>query len=354
MGGTRVTHSEPRGNCSAACHDNRPSIAYQAGVSGHTVNGLSRRILLAAAVGARPARAQPPGRPLRIVLAGPPGGIIDVGGRAIADALAKALGQPVLLDHRPGAAGMIAAQIAAAAAPDGHTLLLTVSEIAAIQFLTSVPFDLARDLTPVATIGEGSALACVAPGLDVRDLRGLVGHALAHPRGVHYLNPGNGTRQHLIPEQINRAYGTAMVSVPYRGLPPGVADLLAGRIQLGIVSSALALSHVAAGALRPIAFLGRRRLAALPELPTMAEQGFGAMHVRSTLTLFGPRALPAATVARLNQAVAAAVDDRQTERRLAEAYIEIELARPDDLRRRLASEQEELGSLVRALNLRPE
>jgi tripartite-type tricarboxylate transporter receptor subunit TctC len=278
--------------------------------------------------------------------------MIDVGGRAIADAFGQGLGQPVVLDHRPGAGGMIAAQIVAAAAPDGHTLLLTVSEIAAIQFLTLVPFDLARDLTPVATIGEGSAIACAAPDLDVGDLRGLVGHALAHPQGVHYLNPGNGTRQHLIPEQINRAYGTAMVSIPYRGLPSGVVDLLAGRIQFGIVSSALALSHILARTLRPLAFLGRQRLAELPELPTMEEQGFGAMHVRSTLTLFGPRALPVGMVARLNQAVATAMDDRQTQRHMAEAYIEIEPSQPEDLRRELASEQEKLGGLLRVLNLR--
>jgi tripartite-type tricarboxylate transporter receptor subunit TctC len=287
-------------------------------------------------------------------LAGPPGGIIDVGGRAIADGLAQALGQPVVLDHRPGAAGMIAAQIAAAAAPDGNTLLLTVSEITAIQFLSPIVFDLARDLTAVATIGEGSALACVGTDLQVHDLRGLIEHAVGHPQQVHYLNPGNGTRQHLIPEQINRAFGTGMISVPYRGLPPGLVDLIAGRIQFGIVSTALALPHISARALRPIAFLGQQRLGELPALPTMAEQGLGRMHVRSTLSLFGPRGLPAPTVARLNRAVAVAVDASQTRDRLRDAYIEIELSQPDDLGRRLALEQEELGSLVRSLDLPPQ
>jgi tripartite-type tricarboxylate transporter receptor subunit TctC len=249
---------------------------------------------------------------------------------------------------------MIAAQIAAAAAPDGNTLLLTVSEITAIQFLTPIAFDLARDLTPVATIGEGSALACVGADLQVHDLRSLIDYAVAHPQEVHYLNPGNGTRQHLIPEQINRAFGTRMISVPYRGLPPGVVDLIAGRIQLGIVSTALALPHISAGALRPIAFLGRQRLGELPDLPTIDEQGLGRMHVRSTLSLFGPRGLRAPTVARLNRAVAAAVDDPQSRDRLRHAYIEIELSQPDELGRRLASEQQELGSLVRTLNLRRE
>jgi tripartite-type tricarboxylate transporter receptor subunit TctC len=345
----RVISSDFRNSVRHA-NDSCPLYAYQGKVS-----GLSRRGVIAAAlIGWMPARAQPSNRPLRIILAGPPGGIIDVGGRAIADALAQALGQPVVLDHRPGAAGMIAAQIAAAAAPNGNTLLLTVSEITAIQFLTPIAFDLASDLTPVATIGEGSALACVGADLQVHDLRSLIEYAVAHPQGVHYLNPGNGTRQHLIPEQINRAFGTGMISVPYRGLPPGVVDLIAGRIQFGIVSTALALSHVSARALRPIAFLGQQRLAELPGLPTIEEQGLGRMHVRSTLSLFGPRGLPAPIVARLNRAVAATVDDPQTRERLRHAYIEIEVSQPDDLGRRLASEQEELGSLVRTLNLRPE
>jgi tripartite-type tricarboxylate transporter receptor subunit TctC len=300
-------------------------------------------------------RAQPSDRrPIRIVLAGPPGGIIDVGGRAVVDALAQVLAQPVLLDHRPGAGGMIAAHIAAASQADGHTLLLTVSEIVAIQFLTSIAFDLGRDLAPVASIGEGSALACVANGLGVDDLRGLVDHARSHPQRVHYLNPGNGTRQHLIPEQINRAYGTGMISVPYRGLPPGVADLLAARIQFGIIPTALALSHISAKALRPVAFLGRRRLDELPNLPTLEEQGFGPMHVSSTLVLLGPRGLPGPVVARLNVAMAAALERPEVRQRLKLAHIEVDLSSPDELARRLAAEQEVLGSLLRSLDLRPQ
>ena len=346
----RVTVSDFAKIAERRANDSHPLFAYQG-----KVNGLSRRGAIAAAlVGCLPARAQPSNRPVRIVLAGPPGGIIDIGGRAIVDSLAQALGQPVVLDHRPGAAGMIAAQIAAAAVPNGTTLLLTVSEITAIQFLTPIAFDLARDLTPVATIGEGSALACVGADLQVHDLRSLIEYAVAHPQAVHYLNPGNGTRQHLIPEQINRAFGTGMISVPYRGLPPGVVDLISGRIQFGIVSTALALSHISARALRPIAFLGQQRLGELPGLPTIEEQGLGGMNVRSTLCLFGPRGLPAPTVARLNRAVAAAVDDPQARERLRHAHIEIELSQPDDLGRRLASELEELGSLVRTLNLRSE
>jgi tripartite-type tricarboxylate transporter receptor subunit TctC len=317
--------------------------------------GLSRRALGGMAIaGCVPSRALSSNRPIRIVLAGPPGGIIDVGARAITDGLAQVLGQPVVLDHRPGAAGMIAARVASAAAPDGHTLLLTVSEIVAIQFLSIVPFDLARDLTAVATIGEGSALACVAAGLEVHDLRGLIAHAVGRSQQVLYLNPGNGTRQHLIPEQLNRAYGTSLVPVPYRGLPPGVADLIAGRIQFGIVSTALALPHISVGTLRPIAFLGKRRLAELSHVPTMEEQGFGAMYVRSTLSLFGPSGLTEQIVTRLNRAVEDSVENPRTRKRLDQAYIEIELTRSDDFGRRLALEQAELGALVQALNLRPE
>lgn len=315
---------------------------------------LSRRSLLAAGFFPfRPAIAQDwPARPIRIVLAGPPGGIIDVGARAVSGALAAELGTPVVLDHRPGAGGMLAAQTVVAAPADGYTLLLTVSEIAAIQLLSQLPFDLRADLTPIATIGEGSAIACVSKDLPVDSLAGLVAFARAHPGAVNYLNPGNGTRQHLIPEQINHAYGVQMTSIPYRGLPPGIGDLVEQRIQLGIVSTSLILQYISAGTVKPIAFLGSRRLTELPTVPTMAEQDFGDFYLRSTLTLFGPRNLGPAIVDRTNAAVEIVLTADHVRQRLRAAHIQAESALPATIAMNLAAEQARLARVIRQLSVK--
>jgi len=316
---------------------------------------ISRRaIVVGAALPGLALARNSPGKPLRIVLAGPPGGIIDVGGRAILDALMAELRHPVILDHRPGAGGMIAAQIVSSAVPDGSTLLLTVSEIAAIQFLTAVRFDLLRDLTPVATIGEGAAAICVPSGLPVNSLPDLIAYAKGHPGAVRYLNPGNGTRQHLIPEQINRQFGTGMLPIPYRGLPAGVADLIEQRIELGVVSTALALQHIDAGTLRAVAVLGERRLSSLPAVPTIYEQRLGAMNVRSTLTLFGPARLPPAMVRRLNRVVGDVLADPTVQSRLASADIISEVTDAEELRRRFADDQSRFASLLATLQLKRE
>jgi tripartite-type tricarboxylate transporter receptor subunit TctC len=316
---------------------------------------ISRRAIVVGAALPGPALAHDLwGKPLRIVLAGPPGGIIDVGGRAVLDALTAELRRPVILDHRPGAGGMIAAQIVSSAAPDGGTLLLTVSEITAIQFLTAVRFDLLRDLMPVATIGEGAAAICVPGGLPVASLPDLIAYARSKPGAVRYLNPGNGTRQHLIPEQINRDFGTGMRPIPYRGLPAGVADLLEQRIELGVVSTALAVQHIDAGSLRALAVLGERRLSRLPAVPTIYEQGLGEINVRSTLTLFGPARLPPASVQRLNRAVGDVLGDPAVQSRLASADIVGEVTDPQQLGRRLADEQSRFASLLATLQLKRE
>jgi len=171
---------------------------------------------------------------------------------------------------------------------------------------------------------------------------------------VRYLNPGNGTRQHLIPEQINRQFGTGMLPIPYRGLPAGVADLIEQRIELGVVSTALALQHIDAGTLRAVAVLGERRLSSLPAVPTIYEQRLGAMNVRSTLTLFGPARLPPAMVRRLNRVVGDVLADPTVQSRLASADIISEVTDAEELRRRFADDQSRFASLLATLQLKRE
>ncbi|UYN93351.1 MAG: tripartite tricarboxylate transporter substrate binding protein [Enhydrobacter sp.] len=309
-------------------------------------------MLATAAVPLAGAHAQTwPSKPIRLVVSGPAGGIIDIGGRAIVDPLSKALGQPVLIDLRPGGNGLIAAQIVIDGPADGHSLLLTVSEVVSFQYMVKVSFDVIRDLTPVASIGEGSAVICVAKSLPVSTLQELVDHAQRHPGKINYLNPANGTRQHLVVEQIKSRFGVDMTSIPYRGLPPGLVDLLAERIELGIISTSIVLPYIMTGAVKPIAALGSTRIVKLPSLPTMTEQGFGEMEIASVLTIFAPRRVQSSIVERLNTSVTTAVETPDARARLAAGDIEPITMKSDRLAAWLLAERDRLHGLITRLGL---
>ncbi|MFI5001016.1 MAG: Bug family tripartite tricarboxylate transporter substrate binding protein, partial [Reyranellales bacterium] len=238
------------------------------------------------------------------------------------------------------------------AAPDGYTLLLTVSAHVAFPFLMKVPFDVMTDFTPVAMIGVSSAIVCVPPSLPVDNLAQLVEYARARPGKLNYLNPGNGTGGHLIPEQLKIKYGLDITSISYKGLPPGVQDLLGGRIELGVVSTSLVLHHVKAGTLKALAVVGPSRIPDLPNVPTMTEQGLGAMEVRSALPLYGPKDLPEPIVERLNKAVGAVLADTEVRTRLGNAYIDPTPMSPPELAQWLAGEHERLGKLIEQLGIK--
>ena len=179
-----------------------------------------------------------------------------------------------------------------AAPPDGYTLELTVSAQLAFPFLMKMPFDVMADFTPIAMAGIATAIVCVAKDLPIDNLAQLVEFARANPGKLNYLNPANGTGGHLIMEQIKIAHKVDITSISYKGLPPAIPDLLAQRIQIGVVSTPIILQHAVSGAVKPIAIVGARRMRELPNVATMVEQGFGDMEVRSALPLYGPKGMP--------------------------------------------------------------
>lgn len=319
---------------------------------------LSRRLLLGGALAAPFAapfatRADAwPAKPIRVVLPGPAGGLIDVAARAVSDVMLGELGQPLIIDPRPGGNGVVAGQAVTGAAPDGYTLMLTVSAHVALPFLMKVPFDVVADFTPVAMLGVSSALVCVPPSLPVANLAELVDYARTRPGKLNYLNPGNGTGAHLIPEQLKIRYGIDIASISYRGLPPGMQDLLGGRIELGVVSTSLIVDHARSGAVKAIAAVGPSRVEGLPDVSTMEEQGLGDMEVRSALPLYGPKGLPAPIVQRLAGAVSKALNDDDVKRRLGKAYIDATPMSPAETGAAMAHEHERLGKLIAQLGIK--
>jgi tripartite-type tricarboxylate transporter receptor subunit TctC len=315
---------------------------------------LSRRILLGAALAAPfSAGAESwPAKPLRVIIPGPVGGLIDIARRAIGDAMQKELGQPWLIDPRPGANGIMAGQVFLGAPADGYTLFLTVSGHVAVPFVMKVPFDVLADFQPIAMIGVSTALLCVPPSSPAGTIAEFVAYAKANPGKLNYLNPGNGTGAHLLPEQLNIRYGLNVTSISYKGLPPGVQDLLANRLDLAAVSTTLVVQHIKAGRLKALAVVGPERIAVLPHVATMAEQGVGDLEVRSSLPIYGQKDLAAPIVERLNKAVAAALADPEMRQRLASAYIQPLPMSPAEVGEAMAREHERLGKLIQQLGIR--
>ncbi len=292
-----------------------------------------------------------PTKPVRVVLPGPAGGLIDIAGRAVGEVMQRELGQSWLIDPRPGANGIVAGQAVLGAPADGQTLYLTVSGHVVLNLLMKAPFDAMADFKPIAMLGVSSALVCVPPASAASDIEGFVKLARANPGKLNYLNPGNGTGAHLIPEQMKIKYGIDVTSISYKGLPAGVQDLLAGRLDLAVISTSLAASHVKAGRLRAIALVGLRRHDDLPDVPTLREQGVGDLEVQSALPLLGQKDLPDGIVERLNAAMGAALGDGETRKRLLAAYIEPQPMSPRELGAFLQSEHDRLGSLIRRLGI---
>jgi tripartite-type tricarboxylate transporter receptor subunit TctC len=243
----------------------------------------------------------------------------------------KELSQTWLIDPRPGANGIVAGQMFLGAPADGYTLYLTVSGHVALPFLMKAPFDVMADFKPVAMVGVSTALLCVPPTSPASTLAEFVAYAKANPGKLNYLNSGNGTGTHLLPELLKIKSDIDVTSISYKGLPPGVQDLLGNRLDLAMVSTTLVLQHVTAGRLKAIALVGPKRLAELPDVATMAEQGAGETEIRSMLPLYGHKALPDTIVVKVNEAVNAALADLDTRKRLLAAYIEPQPMSPAEL-----------------------
>ena len=316
---------------------------------------MKRRLFLAAAAAMVPATAVHaeayPSKTIRVVLPGPPGGLLDVAARSLSEAMQRELGQTWLIDPRPGANGILAAQLVLGAPADGYTLYLTVSGHVVLNLLMRAPFDAMTDFRPIAMVGVSSALICVPPSSPANTIAEFVALARANPGKLNYLNPGNGTGAHLIPEQLRIKYGVDITSISYKGLPPGVQDLLGGRLDLGVVSTVLAGPHVKAGRLKAIGVVGLKRDRDLPAVATMEEQGEADLQVQSSIPILGQKGLPDAIVDRLNKAVNKALTDPEVRARLANASIDPMPMTPPELDEAMRREHVRLGKLIRQLGI---
>jgi tripartite-type tricarboxylate transporter receptor subunit TctC len=234
-----------------------------------------------------------PTKPLRLVVPFAPGGSSEIVARAIAGEMAKAMGQNVFVDNKPGAAGNIAMQ-EVANSTDGHTLILGhIGTLAVNPYIfPKLPYDAERDFAPITLISKVPSLYVVHPDLPVKDLKEFVAYAKAKPGQLNYGSAGNGSAGHLAMEYLKSATGTFMVHVPYRGTGPMLTDLMAGRLQAASVGAPALLQFIKAGKLRCIATGSAARLAQLPDVPTVAEQGYKGFEMTQWYGLMAPGKLP--------------------------------------------------------------
>jgi tripartite-type tricarboxylate transporter receptor subunit TctC len=241
-----------------------------------------------------------PVKPVRMIVPWPAGGLVDIAARAVAKELQASMGQPFVVDNRVGAGGVIGADLAAKAPPDGYTLTLTTSAINMNAALgQKLPFDVGNDFAPVAAVAYAPSVVVVNVGLAAKTVQELTALARARPGKLSYASAGIGSPAHLATELYKSTMGLDIAHIPYKGAPQAITDLIAGHVDILFANAAVALPQIRAGAVRAIAVTGAQRFSALPELPTMAESGVKDFEADQWLGILAPRATPPAVLRRL-------------------------------------------------------
>jgi tripartite-type tricarboxylate transporter receptor subunit TctC len=302
-----------------------------------------------AAAGAPAAQAQDnyPTRPVRVVIAFPPGGPTDFVGRLITDKMSAALGQRVYIENRPGAAGTVGADNVAKADPDGYSLFLTTSGAVTIApHIQSVPYDPLRDFAPIALVTKVTEVLVVTPKLGIKTVKELVALAKEKPGAVAFASTGIGSPPHLAQELLDVSVGVKFLHVPYRGAAPALTDLLGGQVQVLAADLPVLIAQIQAGALIPIGAAADKRDALLPDVPTLAEQGYPNTEASNWYALLAPAKTPPAVIAKLNKAVGDALNDPAVHDKLVKAGATPVGGTPEALGAFMKSEYEKWGKVV--------
>jgi tripartite-type tricarboxylate transporter receptor subunit TctC len=299
-------------------------------------------------------KAQYPDKPIRLIVPFPPGGAAEVGARIFATPLSQALGQPVVIDTRPGADGAIAADAVIKAAPDGYTLFYATNTAFNWVPVTrkNPPYHPLTDFTPVSFVGYFGFFLFTHPSVPAKNVAELIAYARAHPGKLNY-GSGNSTAQ-LFGAQLMQLEKLDMVHVPYKGDGPLMIDLVGGRVQLAFATPGTAAPQVKEGKLRALAAMFPSRSALLPDVPTAAEAGLGKMSLTPWGGIFGPKGMPKDVVERLARELAIVLKRPDVREGLGKLAFEPKSSTPEELSAILKQQMEIWGSVARDVGIKPE
>ena len=288
-----------------------------------------------------------PTRPVRVVIAFPPGGPTDFVGRLVTDKMSAELGQRVYIENRAGAAGTVGADNVAKADPDGYSLFLTTSGAVTIApHIQSVPYDPLRDFAPVALVTKVTEVLVVTPKLGIKTVKELIALAKEKPGAVAFASTGIGSPPHLAQELLDVSAGVKFLHVPYRGAAPALTDLLGGQVQVLAADLPVLIAQIQAGTLVPIGAAADQRDALLPDVPTLAEQGYPNTEASNWYALLAPAKTPPAVIVKLNKAVDEALNDPEVHDKLVKAGATPVGGTPEALGAFMKSEYEKWGKVV--------
>jgi len=296
-----------------------------------------------------------PDKPIKLIISFAPGGVHDTLARVLQPRLTESLGQPIVIENRPGAGGNIAAEAVAKSAPDGYTFLVASEAIATNEYLyRGMAYDPYKDLAPVAKLADYPMALIANPSVPADNVKELVALARAKPGSLSYGSAGVGASGHLAGELFNSAEGVNLVHVPYKGGAPALADLVAGRIQVMFLSVSLSAPQAKQGRIKVLALTGEKRSDKLPGVATTAEQGFPGVQALLFSSLLAPAATPATIIRRMNAEVVKALRAPEVEKRLDDLGAVPAPTTPEEFASILKRDGETWGKVIREKNIRAE
>lgn len=295
-----------------------------------------------------------PSKPVRILVPYPPGGAVDIIARMIGPLLTARMGQPVIVENRPGASGIIASENLVKSPADGHTFIIVISSHSVNPSIyRKIPYDTLRDFAPVTLIGKGPNILSVHPSLPAKSVKQLVALAKARRGEVNYASFGNGSSSHLSGELFNIMAGVKMVAITYKGAAPAVIDVVAGHVPLMFGNMPVSLPHVESGRLRALAVTSAKRSPAAPNLPTIAESGVPGYDIGEWWGALAHGKTPRELVSRLNQEIVRALGDPGVKARFTQLGAEAVGGSPEDFDRFIREQMGKWGRVIKQAGIEP-